>query len=189
MDPIPPFEGTKPYQQIPFQYSLHYLEDEKAKIDHREFLALPSSDPRMSMAHKLFDEMPEDACILVYGRSFETGILRNMERWLPQLGKRIEVVIQNIVDLAVPFRRRDVYYWEMRGSTSIKAVLPALVPGLSYQGLEIKDGGSAMEAYYKMCLLEDSAEIERIRKSLLDYCRLDTLAMVKILDSLRKCAV
>lgn len=187
MDPIPPFEKTRPYQQIPFQYSLHYQEDGRAKIQHREFLARPAIDERKGIALKLIDEIPEGACVLVYGRSFETEVLRDLARRFPALETKIEAIIGNIVDLAVPFRRRDVYFWEMRGKTSIKAVLPALVPGLGYEGLEISDGGSAMEAYYAMSLSENDKEIERIRRSLLAYCRLDTLAMVKILSTLRRC--
>lgn len=185
MDPIPPFPGTLPYQQIPFQFSLHYREDEKADIDHHQFLAQPSTDPRKTVALKLLDEIPDQACVLVYGRSFEKEILRNMESWFPRLGEKIKTVIGNIVDLAVPFRRRDVYFWEMRGSTSIKAVLKALEPDLGYEGMEISDGCAAMEAYYAMCLSEDRREIEGLRSALLAYCRLDTLAMVKILDKLR----
>lgn len=185
MDPIPPFDGTKPYEQVPFLYSLHSIPDEKSGVRHSEFLAPSRGDPRMGMMQKLLDEIPEEACVLVYGRSFETEVLRNMMRWFPEPGRKAEAVIHNIVDLAVPFRRRDVYFWKMRGSTSIKAVLPALVPGLSYEGLDISDGGAAMEAFYEMCGARDAFEAERIGRSLRAYCRLDTLAMVKILEKLR----
>jgi hypothetical protein len=84
----------------------------------------------------------------------------------------------------VPFRRRDLYRWQMRGSYSIKEVLPAMVPELSYAGLAIADGMAAMQAYHEMCALDDPAALAELRRAMLEYCRLDTLAMVRILEKL-----
>ena len=88
-------------------------------------------------------------------------------------------------DLADPFRQKDYSCYQMEGSYSLKAVLPALVNNLSYNGMAISDGNMAMDAYYRMCSETDPDETEKIRKELLEYCRLDTLAMVKILEKLK----
>ena len=86
----------------------------------------------------------------------------------------------------VPFRKRDVYRWQMLGSYSIKTVLPALVPELSYKDMDVSDGMMAMRVYHEMCNTDDSSKLTELRHGLLEYCKLDTLAMVKILDELRK---
>jgi len=183
--PIPPFDGTRPYQQIPYQYSIHFLEREGAVPGHREFLAEPNVDPREELTGRLVVEIPDDACIVAYNSSFETSILKELAEWLPQYAGKIERIVSNMRDLMAPFRRRDVYHWQMKGSHSQKAVLPALVPDLSYEGMEVADGGIAMEAYFAMCEAKDPSEVNRIRKSLLEYCKLDTLGMVRLLEKLR----
>ena len=108
-----------------------------------------------------------------------------MAEWYPEHRDKIETIISNMRDLADPFRQKDYYCYQMEGSYSLKAVLPALVNNLSYNGMAISDGNMAMDAYYRMCSEKDSAEVEKIRKALLEYCRLDTLAMVKILEKLK----
>ena len=124
--------------------------------------------------------------MLTYNQTFEKGVLRDLGNLFPDLDEKINRRLENVRDLMVPFRRRDVYRWQMRGSYSIKDVLPAMVPDLSYEGLEIADGIAAMQAYCDMCEMSPSEELDRLRASMLDYCRLDTLAMVKILDELQK---
>ena len=184
MTPIPPFDGTKPYQQIPFQYSLHYIPDKTAVLGHHEFLASQGIDPREALLQKLLIEIPDNACVLAYNSSFERNVLESLRDSFPQYKEKIERIVNNMRDLMVPFRNRDVYFWQMNGSYSIKAVLPVLVPDLSYGGLEISDGGMAMEAYFKMCKYDDPVEIQKNREALLAYCGLDSLAMVRILNKL-----
>jgi len=186
MLPIPLFDGTRPYQQIPFQYSLHYLKSDGGKLKHHEFLASPSCDHRKELTEKLINEIPDNACVLAYNMSFEKRILADLGVWFPEDSDRIETIIDNMKDLMAPFRSKDYYLWQMNGSYSIKAVLPALIPELSYDGMEISDGGMAMNAYSMMCETEDPKELERIRKALLEYCKLDTLGMVKIVEKLRE---
>lgn len=111
-------------------------------------------------------------------------VLRSLSVWFPEYAERIEAIIANMVDLMVPFKKMDVYHHDMNGSYSIKAVLPVLVPELTYDGMEVGDGGMAMDAYARMCRSEDPDEINQIRKALLEYCKLDTLAMVRILERL-----
>lgn len=183
--PIPSFDGTSPYQKIPFQYSLHIQEGDGGEAIHYEYLVEPGNDPRRELAGKLLTEIPEDACVLTYNQSFEKGVLKNLAAAFPDLADGINARIENIRDLMVPFKKRDVYRWQMRGSYSIKAVLPALVPELSYEGLDVSDGLMAMRVYHEMCKAEDLAEIADLRQGLFEYCRLDTLAMVKILGALK----
>ena len=123
--------------------------------------------------------------MIVYNKAFEIGVLNDLARWFPEYSDQIENIIQNIQDLMIPFRRKDIYRWETEGSYSIKYVLPALVSELSYDDMEISDGGMASSAWLNMWELEDIEEIEKIRKALLEYCKLDTLAMVRILEKLK----
>jgi len=186
--PIPPFDGARPYQKIPFQYSLHIEDEEGAEVSHCEYLAPPGADPRRELAERLLDDIPEEACILTYNQAFEKGVLRDLAAAFPDLAGAIEARLGNVRDLMVPFRSRAVYRWPMRGSYSIKKVLPALVPELSYEGMEVADGGMAMLAWHEMCRTDDPARRAEIRRALLDYCGLDTWAMVRILEVLRELA-
>ena len=122
--------------------------------------------------------------MLTYNQTFEKGVLRILAELFPDLAEAIEVRLENVRDLMVPFRKRDVYRWPMSGSYSIKEVLPAMVPDLSYSGMEIADGMAAMQAYHDMCALGAGVELAQLRKAMLEYCRLDTLAMVRILETL-----
>jgi hypothetical protein len=108
-----------------------------------------------------------------------------MAEWYPEHRDKIETIISNMIDLADPFRQKNYYCYQMEGSYSLKAVLPALINDLSYNVMAISDGNMAMDAYYRMCNETDPTEVERIRKELLEYCRIDTLAMVKILEKLK----
>jgi hypothetical protein len=184
--PIPKFDGTRPYQQVPFQFSVHLQQAPGAEPRHFAYLAPPEGDPRRELIEQLLAVIPEDACILTYNQAFEKGVLRSLAELCPDLAAAISVRLAHVRDLMLPFRRRDVYRWRMRGSYSIKAVLPALVPELSYAGLEIADGMAAMQAYHEMCALDDLLELAELRRALLEYCRLDTLAMVRILEELQR---
>lgn len=186
--PIPPFDGTRPYQKVPFQYSLHLQQNKGAEPLHSEYLVAPGVDPRRELAERLLAEIPAEACVLTYNQAFEKGVLRNLAELFPDLADELLLRVEHVRDLMVPFRRRDVYRWPMRGSYSIKEVLPALVPDLSYAGLEIADGLAAMRAYHEMCALQPGSELERLRREMLKYCELDTLAMVRILGALQEIA-
>jgi hypothetical protein len=182
--PIPKYDGTRPYQQVPFQYSLHIQQSAGGEAEHREFLATGDDDPRRALVEQLLAEIPAGACILTYNQAFEKSVLRQLADLFPDLAGEIGLRIANVRDLMVPFRRRDVYRWTMRGSYSIKDVLPAMVPELSYDGLEIADGYAAMRAYHEMCDLPPGEERDRLRAAMREYCRLDTWAMVNILAEL-----
>jgi CRISPR/Cas system-associated exonuclease Cas4 (RecB family) len=184
--PIPPFDGLRPYEKVPFQYSLYCLEHEGAEAKHYEYLALPGVDPRGELMRKLLSEVPENACVIAYNSSFETRVFRSIADWFPEYRQRIESLIKNVRDLMAPFQRRNIYCWQMQGSYSMKSVLPIMVPELSYDSMEISDGMVAAYAYSRIGASQNPEEVERIRKALLEYCGLDTLGMVKIVEKLRE---
>jgi hypothetical protein len=188
MTAIPIYDGTKPYQQVPYQYSLHYLQGRNSDLGHSEFLSPPKTDPRLPLVEKLVGDIPDKACVLAYNASFEKTILSQLADWFPEHCQALEGIIDNLRDLAAPFRSRDIYRWEMKGSYSQKMVLPALVPGMTYQGMEICDGGMAMEGYFRLCQGGDPAEIKKVRQALLEYCRMDTLGMVRLYEKLTELA-
>ena len=184
---IPLFDGVWPYLQLPFQYSIHIQETPHAEPTHREFLGKEGVDSRRELAERLCADIPESACVLAYYASFERGRIRELAALFPDLEKHLMRIHDNILDLADPFSKGHYYRREMGGSFSIKAVLPALCgddPELDYKKLDlIQNGGDAMNAF--ATLHEQSPEdIARIRKALLAYCKLDTLAMVRVLDKL-----
>jgi hypothetical protein len=185
---IPVFDGTRPYQQVPFQYSLHRIESEGGEASHFEYLAQPGVDPRKEIAERLVSEIPEGACVIAYNMSFEKMVLRELGRSIPELRKRLNAVIEGMIDLMEPFKRRDIYDWRMNGSYSLKSVLPALVPQMTYKGLAISDGAMASEAYFTMEAIADPAKLSRLRSALLDYCRQDTSGLVRLLEKMRSMA-
>jgi hypothetical protein len=186
MDAIPPFDGSLPYQQIPFQYSLHIQETQNSDLQHYEYLAEPSQDPRRELLDTLLERIPEGACIIAWNQSFEIVVSRRLAEFFPENREQVERWIESFRDLMQPFKNRDIYLWQAKGSYSIKPILPLLVPELSYENLDgVADGGDAMEAWHRMNSLKDPAEVAQIRNALLEYCELDTLAMVRILEQIK----
>lgn len=181
--PIPQYPGCKPYAQIPFQYSLHYIEVPGGELKHKEFLAQSGTDPRRAIAESICRDIPADACVTAYNRSFECARLKELAELFPDLASHLLRVRDNIQDLLVPFRSGFYYNRAMGGSFSIKSVLPALFPGepeLDYHNLEgIHNGGEAMSIFPKIKDMspEDAAIAQ---KNLLAYCKLDTYALVKV---------
>ncbi len=190
---VPKYDGTKPYQQIPFQYSLHWIEKEGGDLQHSEFLGNALDDPRRALAEKLCREIPMEACTLAYNKVFECKRLEELAKAFPDLSAHLLDISKNIVDLIEPFRKKMVYLPEMNGSFSIKHVLPALYPDdpeLDYSNLSgnVHNGGDAMTSYPKLAKMTDPKEVNQLRQSLLEYCRLDTLAMVRVWEKLWKLA-
>lgn len=183
---IPIYDGSKPYQQLVFQYSLH-IQDEKGHLEHKEYLAIPDVgiDPRKAFVEQLIKDCVDSGDILVYNISFERGKLNDLKELYPQYSKELEVIINKLKDLMVTFQKKWYYTPEMKGSYSIKAVLPALVPELSYEDLVIKEGGTASNTFTRMTLGKYNGDYAVIKEALLEYCKLDTYAMVKILEKLK----
>ena len=186
--PVPPYDGSRPYQQIVFQYSLHYLESEDGDLKHTEFLAYPGGDPRRALAEQLCQDIPLDVCTTAYNMSFEKTRIRELAELYPDLAAHLMNIHDHIVDLMVPFQKKWYYCKEMQGSYSIKYVLPALFPNdpeLDYHNLEgVHNGGEASAAFGLMASM-DSKALEKTRAQLLKYCGLDTYAMVKVWEKLR----
>ena len=184
---IPLYDGISPYQQIPFQYSLHYIENDTLK--HKEFLSEPGIDPRRGLAESLVNDIPQNVCVLAYNMSFEKSVIRNLARIYPDLKEHLLNIESNIKDLMIPFINRSYYTKDMKGSYSIKYVLPALFkddPSLDYHNLEnIHNGSEAMNAFANMVNLTEEEQKE-LRKNLLKYCELNTYAMVKIWEKLKE---
>ncbi len=185
---IPLFDGTRPYQQVPFQYSLHRIDAEGEELRHFEYLVQPGVDPRKEIAERLVNEIPFGACVIAYNMAFEKRVLRELGEFLPKLRKRLNAVTGGMIDLMDPFKRRDIYDWRMNGSYSLKSVLPVLVPEMAYEGLEISDGAMASEAYFTMETIANPAELSRLRAALLEYCKQDTLGLVRLLEKMRAMA-
>ncbi len=185
---IPEYDDISPYEQIPFQYSLHLLKED-GNLSHREFLAEPNIDPRRQLAEQLVKDIPKNVCSIAYNMSFERNIIKQLADLYPDLREHLLNIRENMKDLMIPFYHHDYYTENMQGSYSIKYVLPALFPNedsLNYHNLEdVHNGSEAMNAYANMGKLTKE-EQTRLRKNLLKYCELDTYAMVKIFDKLQK---
>ena len=161
-----------------FQYSLH-IEHKDGKIEHKEFLAETNGeDPRIQFTERLIEDCGEKGDVLVYNIGFERGKLFDLIEFSPKHKQRILQLINRLKDLMVPFRERWYYTPEMQGSYSIKKVLPALVSELSYQDLNIQEGGMASNTFSTMLQGEFKGDVEQTR--------MDLLAMVRILGRLKE---
>jgi hypothetical protein len=184
---MPLFDNSRPYQQIVFQYSLHRWDSENSPLIHTAFLAEPDgTDPRLPFINQLVKDIGETGDIIVFNRAFEAGRMNEIAANFSGFQFPVSRIISRIKDLMLIFQNRYYYVPEMKGSYSIKQVLPALVKGFSYDNLEIGDGGSASHAYLSLYNEKDEKKIQRVKENLLEYCKLDTLAMVEILKILQK---
>ncbi len=181
---IPEIDGTRPYQQLPFQYSLHIIKEEGAAIEHKEFLAeIEDKDFIRHFAENLIKDIHDNGSVIIYNRAFEPARNREIAEMYPDLKDELERINCNMIDFLEPFKQRKYYTKEMQGSASIKYVLPALYQKdseLDYHNLPVvHNGEEASEAF--LSLKGKSKEKQKeIRNGLLVYCQLDTYAMVKI---------
>lgn len=190
-DPIPQYDGTWSYQQVPFQYSLHIQESEMSGYIHKEFLA-PSdgSDPRRALAEQLCHDIPTNVCTLAYNKDFECDRIKELADAFPDLAEHLLNIRDNVKDLRDPFQDGYYYMPAMNGSFSIKDVLPALFPNdpeLDYHRLDqqVQNGNDAMSIFPKIKDM-NPIDAQAAREALLRYCELDTWAMVKVLEKLKK---
>jgi hypothetical protein len=177
---IPIWKGTRPYQQMPFQFSLHSI-DENGNLDHDSFLDLSGHDPSRPFADALIAACGKQGTIFAYNASFEIGRLKDVAERHPDLIEPLLSIASRVVDL-LPIAQNHYYHPSQHGSWSIKAVIPAVAPDLDYHNLAgVQDGGMAMDAYLAAVEPDVSDEHrENIRTQLLDYCKLDTYAMVRL---------
>lgn len=181
---VPLYDESRPYQQITFQYSLHYKQSRNSALLHYEFLGNPGHDPRIPLIESLIGNLSNPGRIIVYNITFEKCRLKEMQRDFPQYAGKLGDIIERMTDLMPVFRKKLYSCEYMQNSYSIKYVLPALCPGFSYKGLELNNGAAASAAYTSLTGIKDETVISKTRADLLEYCKLDTLAMVKILEVL-----
>jgi hypothetical protein len=176
---LPLYPGTRPWQQVPFQWSDHVLHED-GELEHREFVAEPDGDPRAAFADSLIDATGHSGSVVAYHASFEDSRLRELAEALPQDAVALGEVRARLFDLERPVRDH-VRHPKLLGRTSIKVVLPALVEGLGYDELEIHEGGTASLRFLQ-CVTGaiTGEERERVLAALRDYCAMDTMAMVEL---------
>ncbi|MCB0771610.1 MAG: DUF2779 domain-containing protein [Flavobacteriales bacterium] len=184
MPALPLYDGTHPYQQLPFQYSLHIQSTRGAEPVHREHLGDGRSDPREALVQQLLQDIGPEGDILAYNAAFERSCLKGLARALPQHAPALLALVERIKDLEHPFKRGWHYVPAMNGRSSIKAVLPALVPEMNYADLEVQEGMTASRHFESLLSGSYTGDVEQLRRDLLAYCRMDTLAMVKVLERL-----
>lgn len=181
---VPRWPGSRPFEQIPTQWSIHTLEP-SGKLSHAEFLHRDDTDPRPAFARSLVAACGSEGSILVYG-AFEASIVRQLAARFPEMWADLGQVHDRIVDFQ-PILRDHYYHPALRGSFSMKSVLVAACPDLGYGDLEIQDGFSAASAWLQMIDSSTSREErERLTTQLLAYCARDSIAMVKVRESLMR---
>jgi predicted RecB family nuclease len=183
---LPRLAKMGPYDHIPFQWSVHRQEKPGDSLNHHEFLAKNDSDPRLAFIESLCKALTGAGNIVVYNQSFESSRLADLARWMPAYESEIKKIEAKIWDLLVVVRR-NVYHPAFAGSFSLKFVLPAFVPEMTYKTLEVAEGTAAGLAWAR--LIQPTAplvEKYRLKKALLEYCKQDTLALAKLFDVVRK---
>ncbi len=177
---VPIWKGTRPFQNIPFQFSVHRL-GRNGALEHQSFLDLSGKDPSKALAQALIEACPGKGAIFVYNASFEMGRISELAQRFPKLKTALLALNDRIVDL-LPIAQNHYYHPSQQGSWSIKKVLPAIAPDLQYADLAgVQDGGMAMSAYLEAIHPQTSLQRkEVIEQELINYCRLDTYAMVRL---------
>ena len=184
MDAVPRLPGLRPYDQYPFQYSLHTLQDNGA-LTHSEYLHVEDTDPRGPLDEQLCRDIGPEGTIIAFNDSFEKRVIKDLSFIAPEYRTQLRSMLERFFDLMKIFR--DYYFHPaFGGSNSIKAILPVLVPDLSYKDLHIQNGGSAQVAWEHFLAEEDQSKRLALETGLKDYCRLDTLAMVRLFQHLQQ---
>ena len=183
---VPEIQGTRPYQQLPFQYSLHILKDKDSRLEHKEFLAdIDDKNFIRHFAESMIRDIPDNGSVIIYNKSFEPARNKEIAHMYPDLKKELNRINDNIIDFMEPFNKRYYYTKDMHGSSSIKAVLPALYPNdpeLNYHNLPLVHNGEEASETFLSLRGKTKEEQKSIRDGLLVYCKLDTYAMVKIYE-------
>jgi CRISPR/Cas system-associated exonuclease Cas4 (RecB family) len=181
---VPLYDGTRPYQNIPFQFSLHVQEEPGGNLNHYWYLASGDADPRTGLISALRNYIGGNGSIVAYNKSFEENVLKELAAAFPEYAEWINGILPRFIDLITPFREFDYYNPLQHGSASLKKVLPAIT-GSGYEGMNIAKGDDASLAYLEMASAGiDDEKIIIIRENLLAYCGLDTEAMARIIEKL-----
>jgi len=180
---VPLFDGIHPWERLPFQYSLHILED-SGEMTHREYLHEEFSDPSEQLVERLLDDIGPAGSVVVYHAQMESGVLKDLAERFPERAERLLQVSARIWDLEKVFLK-NYRHWKFGSKSSIKVVLPVLVPALSYETEDISDGGDASLSWIEMLESGDFIERQQTADALRSYCKLDTLAMAELLAHIR----
>ncbi len=181
---IPRFDGFSPYQQIPFQYSLFVLDASDAELRHVEFLHDENTDPSLGILKSLQENLGTSGSIIVWNKKFECKINEELAVRNSQYKEFVVAANARVYDLMDIFGKQYYVHKDFQGRISIKKVLPVLVPSLSYKTLQIQEGGTASQKWNEAVTLSTPQEKQKITTDLKEYCKLDTLAMVKIYEHL-----
>lgn len=180
--PIPLFNGTRPYQQVPFQFSCHVQKNKGGPLEQIEFLAESSADPRQELTKKLCETLGTGGSIVAYNAKFEKSVIEDLLDTFSEYSTQLRRTLERFVDLLEIFKKH-YFHPDFHGSNSIKATLPVLVPNMNYDELDVYNGSVAQIQYERM-ISDDTPQILKaeIRKNLLQYCSQDSLAMAKLLE-------
>ena len=183
---IPRFNGMRPFQNLTFQASIHFQEKPAGELKHFELLVDPDKDPRRPMLEFLKANIdPEEGSVVAYNAPFERGCILDLGEEFPDDKESMKRIADRLWDVATPFQKGWYMHPAFHGSWSLKAVLPTVVPGMTYQDLEVAQGGEASALWLKvMCGEITGAELEKLKTALIVYCGQDTLGTVKILEFL-----
>lgn len=183
---VPIFDGCYPFQQVPFQYSLHILREPDGKLEHSEFIQKTNINPMPALAEQLRADLGDIGSVIVWNKKFEMKCNEDLGEANPDLTEFFADVNNRVYDLMEIFSKYLYVHKDFKGSTSIKYVLPVLVPEVSYADLNVQDGGMAVTGWKRMMFeTEDQGAKDQMARDLLAYCELDTLAMVKIWEALK----
>jgi hypothetical protein len=176
---VPRWPGTRPYQPIPFQWSCH-VEHSDGKLEHKWFLDTSGECPLTGVAESLVNDLGSTGPIFMYG-SYEKRIINDLTGHVPDLAPRLKPIIDRLVDLH-PIVKEHYYHPDMKGSWRLKSVTACIAPEISHEKLqEVTDGMAAQRAYFEIIMPgTDNVRRESLRNKLFEYCKLDTMAMVKI---------
>jgi len=184
---IPAYDNSRPFEAIPFQYSLYIVKDRDAKAERHSYLAPGDKDPRPEILRQLKELLGNSGSVIAYNATFEKTVLRHASEAYPEYQDWVAELEERIVDLLVPFRGFLYYHPDQAGSASLKNVLPVITKS-NYDNMEITDGGIASIEYYRVTFGKnvDEKERQRVHAALEKYCDMDTKGMIDILEALRK---
>lgn len=182
MHGIPQYDNSRPYQQIPFQYSLHYQKNADTQPLHFEFLGNGVDDPRERIIQQLIKDCNKPGDILVYSLQFEKRMLKELARDFPQYQEELNGIIERLVDLAIPYKKY-IQTEATERKWSLKIVLPTFLPNRSYDNLDIQDGMATMDVYRSLSALNETEKQEAI-EAMLGYCKMDTEAVLELYNLL-----
>ncbi len=180
---VPPYDGMYPVEVLPFEYSLHVL-DESGNLTHYQYIG--EGDCRKEFIERLISDMPKTGSVVAYNaKGAEVLRLKEIKNAFPEYGEQIDEIIDRVVDLAMPFVSGTAYDVRMRGLYSLKVIQKMIDPENSYNELEVENGLEAIKIYRKLSSCEDKEEKEKYYDELYQYCGLDTYAMIEVFNWLK----